>query len=419
MKSKVADKVALVIDYGNYVSLAQRLARDFKKVYYCSMWQTAYPKWNQYCVGMGVEEIERVDEFWSIWDEVDIICVPDLYMGTFQDWAVRMGKKVWGCRQGEDMEIYRDDFKEMLEKMNLKVNKYVRIEGITDLKKHLKGKSNKYIKVNMLRGNIETFHYIDADLSISRMKSLEHELGAYGEHAVFIVEDPIENAVEIGYDGYSIDGKFPAIAMTGVEIKDAGYAGGLVDYENLPKCLKDINKKFAGIFAGAGYKCNFSNEVRYQKNGDAYFIDFTARIPSPPGDLMMEIYTNFSEAIWDMAHGVVPEMEYKHKFGVQLVIKSGWAEEEPQAIYFDEKYKDFIKIKNLMITDGVCYYVPVIEMSQIGSVVGVGDTIEEAIAMVEKICETIKGDSLELNVQALHKSVEQIEKLKTFGITLF
>jgi len=342
-----------------------------------------------------------------------------MFQGTFQEWAVAHGKPVFGARTGEDLEIYRDEFKELLKKLSLDVNKYEIIEGMTALRKHLKGKSDKYIKVNMLRGNMESFHYIDEKLSLSRLKELDKELGAYAEHAIFIVEDPITEAVEIGYDGFCIDGQYPDVALTGIEIKDCGYCGGIVEYNKLPDCLKKINKKFAPVFMGAGYKCFYSNEVRYQKDGKAFFIDITCRKASPPGDLMMELYTSFSENIWDIAHGIVPEIKYKHKFGVQLIIRSAWAEQSPQAIYFDEKYKDYIKIKNLMITDDTYYYVPVLEMSQIGSIVGTGDTLEEAIKMAEKIAETVKGDCIDVDSKPLYSSVEQIEKLKEFGIKLY
>ena len=43
-----------------------------------------------------------------------------------------------------------------------------------------------------------------------------------------IVEEAIDDAVEIGYDGYTIDGKYPQNAMWGIEIKDA---------ESRPTCI--------------------------------------------------------------------------------------------------------------------------------------------------------------------------------------
>ena len=38
----------------------------------------------------------------------------------------------------------------------------------------------------------------------------------------FIVEDGIPDAVEVAYDGYTIDGKFAKNATFGIEVKDKG-----------------------------------------------------------------------------------------------------------------------------------------------------------------------------------------------------
>lgn len=419
MAKNLKTKTVLVVDYGNYIGFAIALAKTFGTVYYYTPWQTSYPKWNQYAIGIGVEEIERIDEPWSRWDEYDLIAFPDLFQGDFADWCVKQGKVVFGAKQGEEIEIYRNSFKELLKDFKLDVNKYEEIEGMTALREYLEGKEDKYIKTNLIRGSLETFHYKDDKLSASRLKQLHHELGAYAEHAIFIVEDPIPDAVEIGYDGWTIDGKYPEVCLTGVETKDCGYCGGIIDYDKLPDSLQKINKKFAKVFAESQYRCNFSNEVRITKDGKAYFIDPTCRIPQPPGDLMQILFTNFGEMVWDIANGIVPTPEYKHKFGAQLIIKSSWAEQEPQAVYFDEKYKDFVHIKNLMVTDGIRYYIPIIEMQEIGAITGYGDTIEEAIDMVKKIAETVKGDCIELNPDGMMASLDQIEKLKEYGIKLF
>lgn len=419
MLKPVSEITVIVIDSGgNYISLAQRLARDCKKVYYCCNWQTGFPKYNSYCVGLNVPDIERVDHWAEVVDECDLLCFPDLYMGALQDWFVSKGKPVFGARLGENMEIYRDEFKELLESLNLPVNKYEVIKGFDALKTYLEANEDKWVKTSIIRGNGETFHWNNKRLSESRLDELQHTLGAFKDEAVFVVETPILDAVEIGFDGFSISGLYPDIAMTGIEIKDAGYVGIIMEYKKLPKVLQEINKQFSAFFAGTGYKCFFSNEVRWTGK-EGYFIDATCRIPQPPGDLQMELYENFSEAVWQMAHGVVPELKPLGKFGAQIIIKSDWATNDPQAVYFPKKYANRVKLKNLMYKDGLPYFIPgEVEMSEIGSVIGIGNTMDEAIADARKIAATVEGDCITINAEALDKAAGEIEKLKSFNINL-
>jgi hypothetical protein len=415
----ISEVTVLFIDYGNSISMAQKLAKDCKKVYYATNWQTGFPKWNQYSVGMNVPNIERVDHWAEVYNECDLIVMPDLYLGSLADLFVSMGKAVFSARAGETLEIYREDFKEFLISAGLPVNEHEIIYGYDKLEKYLTTNENKWVKTSIIRGNGETFFWHNKKISASRLDSLRHDLGAFKNEAVFVIEEPIPDAVEIGYDGFCIDGKFPALALTGIEVKDTGYLGGVVDYKDLPLILKQINKALEGPFAGAGYKCFFSNEVRWTgKKG--YFIDTTNRMPQPPGDLQMELYENFSEAVWQIANGIVPELKPIAKFGAQIIIKSDWATDEPQAIYFPKKHEDRVKIKNLMYKDDIPYYIPCdIEMSEIGSVCGFGDSIAAAIKDATEIAKTVEGDCIHCDGEPLNKAFEQIKKLQTFGINLF
>lgn len=416
----IKTKTALVFDYGNYISMAQRLARDFGKVYYCTNWATSFPKWNNYSIGLNVPKIERVDSMWSVIDEADIVCFPDLYQPELQEYLVTHGKAVFGARFGQDMEIYRDEFKSIMKDAGLPVNMHEVIEGFTELRKYLKDKEDLYIKTNVIRGNGETFHYKNLKLSESRLDELQHQLGAYKEEAIFVVEEPIPDACEIGYDGWVSNEKYPDLALCGVEKKDENYIGVVLPYAYMPFQLKEINKKLAGIFAGAGYKCNYSNEVRCTKDGKWFLIDQTCRIPNPPGDLQMELFENYSEIVWDVAHGVVPDLKPLGKYGVQVIIKSSWATNEAQAIYFPKKIANFVKIKNLMYKDGTAYYVPCeIAMEEIGSLVSYGGTLQEAINKIKEMAKLVEGDSISINTDALDTAAEEIKTLESFNIKLF
>jgi hypothetical protein len=54
---------------------------------------------------------------------------------------------------------------------------------------------------------------------------------------------------------------------------------------------------------------------------------------------------------------------------------------------------------------------------EIGAVVGVGDTMEEAIEMAKEVCKQVDGYFVANFPSALDEAVEEIEKLADFGIT--
>jgi hypothetical protein len=69
-----------------------------------------------------------------------------------------------------------------------------------------------------------------------------------------MVEDSLENKVEIGYDGYCIDGKFPNSTVFGLEIKSLGYVGVFKDYKELPETVIDFNNKISEALKGYNYR---------------------------------------------------------------------------------------------------------------------------------------------------------------------
>jgi len=415
------EKSVLFFDVSaQYTSMAQRLAKDFEKVFYCTNWQHSFPKYNLYCAGMNVPEIERVDSPFSVLDIVDIIVFPDLFMGEFQDWLRNKGYKVFGSgEKGERIEIYRDEFYELQEELGIEISEINVIKGMSKLIKYLKGKENLWVKTNVIRGNGETFNYKDENLSKSRLDDMQSTLGAFSEEATFVVCSPVDNCIEIGTDTFIIDGKQPVDVLFGLEMKDASYLTKIVPYKMIPKVLKDIDTKMSPFFNEAKYRGFFSTEVRYKKNGKGYWGDSTSRAGQPPSDLQQLLLDNFSEIIWMVANGQVPELKAKNKYGAQIIMKSSLG--QSQAIYFPEKYKDNVKIKNLMYKDGIPYHVVLdgIEMEEIGSVVSTGSTMKEAIDNAKKIAKEVKGDCLSIDGDSLDLAYEEISKLKSYNITLF
>ena len=107
MNEIVKDKIALVFDDGLYLSLAVRLSRDFKHVYYFSEWRGEYPKSKNDWIGRGIPKVERVESWEAYIDEVDVFIFPSIYFGETQLLLESLGKRVWGSRLGDEFELQR------------------------------------------------------------------------------------------------------------------------------------------------------------------------------------------------------------------------------------------------------------------------------------------------------------------------
>lgn len=409
---------ACVIDFGNYIGVARRLAKDFKRVlYYCPYVINGFPEHNPVDIGRGVFEIEKITDWEDYYEEIDIFVFPDLYFAGLQEMLRRQGKIVFGSGRGQIMETDRGMMKSLQRDLGLPLNEYEEVEGLYELEELLKVTEDKYIKSG-LRGDNETFHHTNYVLSKEELKGMKHRMGIFDKKEKYIIETPIESIAEIGIDTMVCDGQYLDESLTGIELKDVGYYGKMVDYDKLPKQLKLITDKLAPVFREYSYRGAYSNEVRVDKKNVGYLIDQTCRFPSPPTSLMLCMYENFSEVIWSIANGFLPTVKYKYKHGVQLIVKSDMAQTEPVALQFPMEYRDYIDIKNLVVDDdGTYYYTPNgVTMKECASVSGLGNTMEEAVKMATEISESLKGFDIKVNCDCIGDAKKQIEGLKKHRI---
>ena len=399
--------VAMVIDTsGNYVSLAERLAREYKTVYYCiPSWVDSYPYPNKTNVGMGIDNITIVENPFDVYDEIDFWIFPDTYYGSFQEFLKAQGELTWGSGAAEELELLRHLLKEEMKGLGLPVGKYELIEGMTNLRLYLQKHENVWVKVNKWRGLIETFFSKNYELVKPQLDDIEFNKGIDADLIEFVCEDTLDG-IEIGYDGFTVDGKYPEEWLSGVECKDKAYVGQWKKYSALPTSLTEFNTKFASSFKEYGYRGFFSLENRIVK-GKSYMTDFTARMPCPPGEIYLELIDNLGEVMWAGANGQVIPAKPIAKFGIELLIESQWAVKHNCAIYFPKEAAQFVKLKRNMIKDGINQIVPIaFEMYDIGSIVGLGDTIEQAKKAVLHIAEVIEGTKIQIHTEALDNAEE-------------
>jgi len=416
------DITVLVCDNGLFCSLAQRLSRDVARVLYHVPQDDEFPKMNDAFIGHGMEGVELVDSvFGDHFEDVDLFCFFDLGFGPLQNHLVSLGKVVWGARMGEELETCREDCKELLASLELPVGEYKVVKGMEALRDHLWKHKKVFVKISKWRGSFESFYAPDYKSVEPLLDKVEREFGGLKELIDFIVEDELPDKVEIGTDCWTVDGKWPSVFMSGIEVKDKAYVGVFREFAKLPEPLRRVNLAMSQTLKNYGYRGFISFESRIGADGEPYMIDACCRCPSPPSELYQELYTNIAEIIWQGANGFMVDPEPLAKFGAQVNIYSQWADKNWQPIDFPDKWERHIKLREACVVDGQRFIIPQeIGLTSIGSIVGWGNTLDKAVAMVKRVAEDVKGYDVDLSaLSAFDHAQAEIEAAEAMGLKMF
>jgi len=423
--NELSTKIALVVDNGNYPHVATKLAESFGGVFYWVPWITnAYPSSTLRNIGCGLPGVTRTYSWLSVLKEVDLVVCPDVYSFDVVEHCRELGKPVWGAGRAEMLELERWKTKLLLRELDMPVVPAILIEGVDDLREYLEDPANtdRYIKTSITRGDFETFHHVNWHLTEDWLKDLSHRLGPRDQHIEFVVEEPIRG-IEIGYDGFNILGQFPHTASYGYEIKDAGYIGRVARQDELPEALRSTNSAIAGDLGRLGCRGFYSSEVRIGEDRTAYLIDPTMRCGSPPSESYIELFTNWPEVIWAGAHGELVDLEPVAKFSAQIVLKSDWlVREKFLPVTFPAELAPWIKLHDACNIDGQWYVVPVPTFlpgtiyPEFGAVVGLGDTVEEAIEAAKGRVEQIECLELRWSEDVFDAAMKAIDEGRELGV---
>lgn len=420
MRKTYKTKSVCVVDFGLFVELAQTLTQYFGKVFYHFPWAaSAFPRSNSKVVGKGFPGVTVADSLWKIKDEVDLFVFPDVFSGDLQEELVAQGKQVFGSRRADELELYRAQAKKHFQSLGIPVGPYKVVTGIAALRQYLKIHRDQYVKCSVNRGDFETFHARDYKFIEPKIDELEHSLGFKKHDQVFVVEASIRDAVEIGIDTFSIDGQYPEQSLAGIEIKDKGYVGRMVTYATLPRQLTEFNEKISPTLKK--YQCRnfFSTEIRVDRKKTAYILDPCCRAGNPPLFSELEFYNNLGEIIWEGAQGRVVSPTSKYKWVAQIQISSDWIDVNRLTVQFPDNIRSQVKLLNAAYLQGQYYIIPQIhKLKSVGAVVGMGQTMAEAIASCKKVAEEVKGYYVECDPNSLDEAEAEWQKLKDFGVTI-
>jgi hypothetical protein len=162
---------------------------------------------------------------------------------------------------------------------------------------------------------METWHWRDWDLDSITLDALAVELGPAQNMVRFMVVDPIECDVEVGGDGYCIDGEWPSLMLHGDEEKDKCYLAAVTPWDDMPKDLQAIMEAFSPVLKECRYRNFWSMETR-----DGRFIDATCRGGKPSINSQCATWWNFPEIVFYGAHGQLIDPIPAHNFCAEALL---------------------------------------------------------------------------------------------------
>ena len=353
------------------------------------------------------------DEFLepSVLKEIDLFVFPDIGYGGLQKHLREVGKSVWGTFGVSRYELYRTKFLELLKQVGLPVAPSTKIVGLTSLHEFLKPKKDVWVKLNRYRECMETWHHRDIAHSERLLESLAVTFGGAKEHVVFVVQETIDTPIEIGYDGWSVDGEFPDRSFQGYEKKNELYLGSWLPNEKLPKEIRVVNEAIAPILRKAGYRCNLATEIRV-KGKEAYFIDPTFRMAGQTQEHLQETCVNLAEVYWAGANGGLLMPKFSHKVAAEATLHyQGHEPTEWKLLNIPPEARRWCKLFHYCVLDGMFHFPPY-RNDEVGTIVGLGHTKEEAVADLQKHFKMLKDEPLTIaddKFEDLYKEIARAE----------
>lgn len=411
----VSEVVACIVDYGSFICLAEKLAETYEKVYYYTPTSQEFYSIDDLVKADGLNKVERVEDIFDpeFLEKVDLFVFPDIGYGGLQKYLRSIGKAVWGSMGADDLEIYRTEFLKTLKALKLPIIHTETVTGLKELREHLKGVENKWVKINKYRGNMETWHHIDYEHSIPELDRLSVEFGGMQNYVKFVVQDYIKTDVEIGYDGWCVDGEFPSQSFQGYEKKNELYLGSLLSADKLPKEVKLINEALSPILKEMGYRNFIATEIRI-KDGVPYFIDPTMRMPGQTGEQLLETCSNLAEVIWHGSRGELIDPEFKYKFAAAATMHYT-AGGEWKVLKIPKEIEQWVKLYHYCKVDDL-YHFPPKSNDELGVVLGCGNTIEKAIDSLKDNLEYLKSESVKCKLEGFAELLKDIKEAEKFGV---
>ncbi len=406
------------VDNGLFASFARKIAPAFKKVFYSMPWQRAFPSSRELVVGEGFGDLERTLSLRKIKDQVDLWIVSDVFHADLQLDLAAEGRRVWGLRDAEELELYRWEARAWMKRIGLPVLPAELVIGIPALRAHLAKVRNKIIKhaVGRSRGDGETWRHEDYDLSEQRLKQMDYDAGPIGEEFPYLVEDVYEPAVEVGMDGAVVDSQFLDPAMHGNEVKGQLMVGVMRSLAQMPEPIRLVNAAVAQTLGDYGARGNLAWEIRWGPERRPHLIDPCMRLGSPSNELLQELIANWPEIFWEGAGGILVKPKVVKKYGTVAMAYTEASGSHWEPVFYGPQLDQWVKLRNPLRMGKRNYAVPQGQPQNVAGIVGIGDTLLESLANCAEHCKQVRGDKLEIGLKAFLDAMDIIRRGEKLGI---
>jgi hypothetical protein len=414
---EISDLTVCVADHGTFFPVAQRLARDCRRVLYHRPSGEGFPTFAQVCLGNGHPDVEYADDIWKIKKDVDLWVFPDVGDAGLQLELESQGRLVWGTKDADTLETMRGEWVKACEKMGLPMPKTHQIRGVSALQVFFDEHPGEvfYVKISRFRGDMETWKADEPAAIRNKLDVLRMKFGPSAEYVTFYVQELVDTDIEGGADTYNIMGQWPAKIILGYEKKGESYFATWKERSEMPPEIWKPSELMTDLLRSHRY-CNFiSTEVRVK--GDlSYLLDPCLRCPSPAGEEELEMYSNFAEIVYRGAQGELVEPEMAAKFCGEAVIsysgdKDGW-----KSIRVPEEVRQWVKLYACAYEDGTFHFPPCQDPEAIGCIVGLADTPEGVLDRLKEIRDALKDSAVDIHIEPIADLFQEIESAKAEGI---
>ena len=416
----------LINDAGIFTDIAASLADvGNNDVILVSPWQTVYPSWKDFAAGVGLKGICKQDKhgnpllFWEWVEWADCIANFDVGNNDQIGFLRKMfpEKSIWGSGRGERIENDRIFLKKLIEALGLDQVPHKIIKGITSLREHIKKNPDKYIKINVFRGDMESFHAESEEDNYADFLKLELTLGPSAEETLFIVEDMIDAKAEVGYDGFFNGQDYADKCFCGIEYAKNLYIAKVMDYEDLPEPIFDTMEALAPALSKVDYRGAISTEERIVSTKEHYLIDVCSRLPSPLSALYPTFIKNWPEFVYQTGLKKSCPLEIDVKYVGAFALTSIRGKTEYLPIKVKESDRDKIKFQSVMMRDGKYYGVKGNEI--IATLVAGGDSKEEVIEKLKEYAGLVSAPGLDNDaVNGIDNILKTFDKLAELNIII-
>jgi hypothetical protein len=408
----------LVLDHGGlYPQIASSLWHEAGDViWYWTAWEQTNPHYKDYSIGLGFGNLTKVMEWQYYVDDADAIVFLDC-LGGGDCWLLRRlfpDKPIFGAGRGTLLEQDRVKFKQWIDRFKLPHNPYRIITGTEKLVDYLKTNEDKFVKINVFRGDMESFFAKDyASVECKLDEQIIPALGPHKNDHKFVVEDAIDADIELGLDGF----------FNGLDIIQPYFLGYELDKAltiqfitpNMPDFFVETMAPFTELMRKLDYRGAFSIEEKIKSQQKHYALDFCARLANPLSAGYPLFIKNFRELILKIASREPVEVvcDYKYLGAYPLITQS--AQDSNVEVRIDEGHKEAIRYQMVTSREGRNYAVKGWSIAAI--IVAAGNSIDEVFENIRKELPHVHADGLDTSgIIGEEKMREQIKKGENIGI---